>query len=158
MVDQAKKTSGDLEIPSVCGQLSPKARTLVVVENRQGGRTAARPPVRTLCREGRQRATVDVFVRPARPRSSNYRSEYRIGRLLEPLDKRGGDELELSVQLNGSQPRQQFGEEAVHLHASERGTQAEVHAEAECQVLVGISADVEAEGSSNTSSSRLAET
>src|SRR6201995_2823020 len=65
--------------------------------------------------------------------------------VLETADERRRDELWVSVELNGFQSRQQFGEEAVHFHPSQRCAQTEMHSVAECQVLVRIASDVEAE-------------
>jgi hypothetical protein len=42
--------------------------------------------------------------------------------VLEAPDERRGDELGFTVALNGFQSRQQFGENAVHLHPGQRGT------------------------------------
>src|SRR5271156_5552128 len=75
-------------------------------------------------------------------RSTNLVANRQV---LETSDERRRDELWVSVELNGFQARQQFGEEAVHLHPGQRCAQTEVHPVAECQVLVRIASDVETE-------------
>ena len=64
--------------------------------------------------------------------------------MLEAADEGGRHEFGLTGEFDRGDPRYQFGEETVHLHAGQCGAQAEVHAVAEGQVLVGIATDVEA--------------
>ena len=71
------------------------------------------------------------------------RAAYR--QVFEPAGECRGDELRIASQLNGFQPWHQFGEEAVDLHAGQRGAQTEMRAVAEGQVFGGVAADVEAE-------------
>ena len=65
--------------------------------------------------------------------------------MLEAADECRRGQLGRSSQFDGVQAGYQFGEEAVHLHPRQRGAEAEVHAVAECQVLVRVAADVEPE-------------
>jgi hypothetical protein len=67
------------------------------------------------------------------------------GQVLESADEGGGGPLWLASQLNGLQPGQELGEEGTRLHPGEGGTKAEVDAEAEGEVAVGVAAGVEAE-------------
>src|SRR5438132_970343 len=67
------------------------------------------------------------------------------GQVLEAADERGGHPLRLPRELDGFQARQELGEQGAGLHPGQGGAEAVVHPEAEREVLVGVTADVEAE-------------
>src|SRR5260221_471354 len=67
------------------------------------------------------------------------------GQVLQAADERGGRPLRPAGQLDGFQPGQQLGEECAGLHPGEGGAEAQMDAEAEREVPVGVAADVEAE-------------
>src|SRR5438128_12606302 len=66
--------------------------------------------------------------------------------MLESADEDRRDVLRVTGQLDRLQPRHQFGEETVDLHAGQCCAEAKVNAVAERVVFVGVATDVEPEG------------
>ena len=65
--------------------------------------------------------------------------------MLQAADEGGSRPFRPACQLDGFQPGQELGVERAGLHPGEGGTEAEVDAEAEREMPVGVAADVEAE-------------
>src|SRR5690349_9477133 len=64
-------------------------------------------------------------------------------KVFESSHEDGGGRFGWSGELDGIEPRDQFGEETPHRHPRERRAQTEVDAVPERQVFVGEAADVE---------------
>src|SRR3984957_16452350 len=67
------------------------------------------------------------------------------GQVLQAADEGRGHPLRPARELDGFQPRQELREQGAGLHPGQRRAEAVMHAEAECQVLVRVAADVEQE-------------